>query len=145
MGGSSISKGTEQDQIGFHRKLNVLKTKTFVSFDFAQDHDLKGSLVAQAQDPESPFEIIDFSLVESQPQHEWLSRAQSSIAQCDIFVVILGLNTHQAPGVLKEVQIAKGFRKRRFQLKPQGTNPTPVKDAGPMVNWTWNKLRTLLH
>jgi len=121
-----------------------VKTKIFVSFDFAQDHDLKGSLVAQAQDPESPFEIIDFSLVESQPQHEWLSRAQSSIAQCDIFVVILGLNTHQAPGVLKEVNIAKGLRKRRFQLKPQGTNPTPVKGAGPVVNWTWNKLKTLL-
>jgi len=121
-----------------------LKTKIFVSFDFAQDHDLKGSLVAQAQDPESPFEIIDFSLVESQPQHNWLSRAQSSIARCDVFIVILGLNTHQAPGVLKEVQIAKDLRKRRFQLKPQGTNPTPVKDAGPVVNWTWNKLKKLL-
>ena len=80
MGGSSVSKGTEQGQIGFHRKLNVLKTKIFVSFDFAQDHDLKGSLVAQAQDPESPFEIIDFSVVESQLQHNWLSRAQPSIA-----------------------------------------------------------------
>lgn len=121
-----------------------MKTKIFASFDFALDHDLKGSLVAQAQDPESPFEIIDFSLVESQPQHNWLSRAQSSIAQCDILIVILGLNTHQAPGVLKEVQIAKGLRKRRFQLKPQGTNPTPVKDAGPVVNWTWNKLKKLL-
>jgi len=144
MGGGSVSKGTEQDQLGFHRKLNAVKTKIFVSFDFDHDHDLKGSLVAQAQDPKSPFELIDFSLVESQPQHEWLSRAQSSIARCDVFVVILGLNTHQAPGVRKEVQIAKGLRKQRFQLKPQGTNPTPVKDAGPVVNWTWNKVKTLL-
>ena len=111
MGGGSVSKGTEQDQLGFHRKLNAVKTKIFVSFDFDHDHDLKGSLVAQAQDPKSPFELIDFSLVESQPQHEWLSRAQSSIARCDVFVVILGLNTHQAPGVRKEVQIAKGLRK----------------------------------
>lgn len=144
MGRGSISKVTEQDQIGFHRKLSTMKTKIFVSFDFAQDHDLKGSLVAQAQDPESPFEIIDFSLVESQPQHEWLSRAQSSIARCDVFIVILGLNTHQASGVLKEVQVAKGLRKRRFQLKPQGTNPIRIKDAGPAVNWTWNKLKKLL-
>lgn len=72
------------------------------------------------------------------------NRAQSSIAKCDVFIVILGLNTHQAPGVLKEVQVAKGLRKRRFQLKPQGTNPTRVKDAGPVVNWTRNKLKTLL-
>ena len=121
-----------------------MKTKIFVSFDFAQDHDLKGSLVAQARNPESPFEIVDFSLIESQPEHKWLSRAQSSIARCDVFIVILGLNAHQAPGVLKEVQVAKGLRKRRLQLKPQGTNPTRVKDAGPVVNWTWNKLKKLL-
>jgi len=122
----------------------VVRTKVFVSFDFDHDHDLKGSLVAQSKDPASPFRLIDFSLVESEPQPEWLSRAKSAIARCDVFVVILGLNTHQAPGVRKEVQIAKDLRKRRFQLKPQGTNPTPVKDAGPVVNWTWNKLKTLL-
>ena len=144
MGGGSVSKSAEQDQVGASGDLTLARTRVFVSFDFARDHDLKGSLVAQAQDPESPFQIVDFSLIESQPQHEWLSLAQSSIARCDIFVVILGLNTHQAPGVRKEVQIARGLRKRRFQLKPQGTNPTPVKDAGPVVNWTWNKLKTVL-
>jgi len=144
MGRGSVSKGTKQEQVGFNKKFGVVKTKIFISFDFANDHDLKGSLVAQAQNPKSPFEVIDFSLVESHPQHDWLSRAQSSIARCDVFVVTLGSNTHQAPGVLKEVKIAKGLRKRRFQLKPQGTNPTPVKDAGPVVNWTWNKLKTML-
>lgn len=50
MGGGSISKGTEQDQVGFHRKLNVVKTKILVSFDFDNGHDLKASFVAQAQD-----------------------------------------------------------------------------------------------
>ena len=62
----------------------------------------------------------------------------------DVFVVILGVNTHQAPGVLKEVQIAKGLRKRRFQLRVQGTSPKPVSDAGPVVNWTWTRLRRML-
>jgi hypothetical protein len=120
------------------------RTRVFVSFDFEQDHNLKGSLVAQAKDPASPFRIADFSLAESQPDSEWLSRARSAIARCDIFVVILGLNTHQSPGVLKEVEIAKNLGKRRFQLKSQGTNPTPVKNAGPVINWTWNKLKTAL-
>lgn len=50
MGGGSISKGTEQDQVGFDRKLSVAKTKNPVSFDLDHDHDLKGSLVTQAQD-----------------------------------------------------------------------------------------------
>ena len=120
------------------------KPKVFVSFDFEKDHDLKGSLVAQAEDPSSPFELADSSLKESQPQPQWLARAQSAIARCDFFIVILGLNTHQAPGVLKEVQIAKGLRKQRFQLKPQGTNPTAINGAGPVVNWTWPKLKSIL-
>ena len=122
----------------------MTKAKVFVSFDFDNDHDLKGSLVAQAENASSPFDLIDFSLKESLPQPLWLSRAQSAIARCDVFVVVLGLNTHQAPGVLKEVQIAKGLRKRRFQLKSQGTNPTPVRDGGPIVNWTWSKLKMML-
>ena len=118
--------------------------KAFVSFDYSHDNDKKGSLIAQADDAESPFAIVDFSLPEAAPAHLWLSRAQSAIDRCDVFIVILGSNTHQAPGVLKEVKVAKGLRKRRFQLKSQGDAPQKVKDAGPVVNWTWPKLRRML-
>ena len=121
-----------------------MKKKVFVSFDYREDREKKGSLIAQAENPESPFTISDSSLRETHPDHLWLSRAQSAIARCDVFVVILGVNTHQAPGVLKEVQIAKGLRKRRFQLRVQGTSPKPVADAGPVVNWTWTRLRRML-
>ena len=109
-----------------------MKKKAFVSFDYHEDKDKKGTLIAQGEDPESPFTISDSSLQEAQPDHLWFSKAQSAIAKCDIFIVILGLNTHQSPGVLKEVEIAKGLRKRRFQLKPQGTNPKPVAGAGEL-------------
>ena len=122
----------------------MAKKKAFVSFDFDNDHDLKGSLVKQAEDPSSPFTLVDFSLKETQPEHRWLSRAQSAISRCDIFILLLGKRTHQAHGVLKEVQIAKGLSKPRFQLKPQGTNPVALKNAGPVVNWTWNKLKRML-
>ncbi len=121
-----------------------MKKKAFVSFDYREDRDKKGTLIAQAEDLTSPFTISDSSLQEAQPDHLWLSKAQSAIAKCDVFIVILGYNTHQAPGVLKEVNIAKGLRRRRFQLKAQGTNPTPVQGGGPVVNWTWPKLRRML-
>ena len=121
-----------------------MKNRVFVSFDYEEDHDKKESLIAQSRNPASPFAISDSSLQERQPDHVWLQKAQSAIANCDVFVVILGFNTHQAPGVLKEVQIAKGLRKRRFQLKPQGTNPKPIPGAGPVVNWTWPKLKKML-
>ena len=120
------------------------KLNAFVSFDFDNDHDLKGSLIAQAEDPESPFSLIDFSLTRAHHDSQWLSQAQSAIARCDVFIVLLGSRTSRAHGVLREVQIAKGLRKHRFQLKPQGTAPTSVKGAGPVVNWTWNKLKNML-
>ena len=121
-----------------------MKKKVFVSFDYREDNDKKGSLIAQAENSASPFTIVDFSLQEAAPDHLWLRKAQSAIDRCDIFIVILGHNTHQAPGVLKEVAIAKGLRKPRFQLKFQGTDPERVKDAGPVVNWTWPKLQRIL-
>lgn len=121
-----------------------MKKKVFVSFDYREDNDKKGSLIAQGEDPDAPFTIVDFSLQEAAPEQLWLRKAESAIAKCDVFIVILGYNTHQAPGVLKEVKIAKDLRKPRFQLKSQGTDPKMVRDAGPVVNWTWLKLQRML-
>ena len=121
-----------------------MKKKAFVSYDYHEDKDKKEALIAQAENPKAPFTIGDSSLKEAQPDHLWLRKAQSAIAKCDVFIVILGLNTHQAPGVLKETRIAKGLRKPRFQLKVQGTDPKPVAGAGPVVNWTWPKLKRML-
>ena len=122
----------------------MAKKKVFVSFDYDNDNVLKGSLISQARDPSSPFTLTDFSIQAALPAHEWISKAQSAIARCDVFIVLLGMHTHQAQGVLKEVNIAKGSRKYRFQLRTQGSNPKPVKGAGLVVHWTWPKLKAML-
>lgn len=122
----------------------MITKQIFVSFDYHSDNDKKGSLIAQSENAASPFTIVDFSLQKAEPDHLWLRKAQSAIDRCDVFVVILGNNTHQAPGVLKEMKIAKDLHKLRFQLKSQGTDPRRVKDAGPVVNWTWPKLQRIL-
>lgn len=122
----------------------MAKLKMFVSFDYETDHSLKGDLLAQAKRPDSPFSVTDVSLQEREPEREWLSKAKSAIAKCDVFVVILGGNTHSAPGVLKEIEIAAGMKKRRFQLRPQGAKWNPMKGAGEMIVWTWENLRQKL-
>ena len=73
-----------------------------------------------------------------------MSKAQSAIARSEVFVVILGQNTHNAPGVLEEINIAKGLKKRRFQLRPQGKKWQPMSGAGEMVVWTWDNLKRKL-
>ena len=91
--------------------------------------------------PDSPFSVNDFSLREAYPDDKWVSKAQSAIARCELFIVLLGKNTHSAPGVLTEVGIASGLEKERFQLKPQKTKRSPIPDAGEVVSWKWQNLR----
>ncbi len=41
-----------------------MKKRTFISFDYDHDHDIKECLVGQARNPDSPFEITDMSIKE---------------------------------------------------------------------------------
>ena len=123
----------------------MAKPRVFGSFDFDRDHNLKGSLVEQAKRPDSPFSMVDVSLKETYPDDEWLRHAQSAISKCDIVIVLLGVHTHRAVGVLQEVKIAKGLRKPIFQLRPQGSNAKPVPNAGLVIKWTWPNLQTAIY
>lgn len=124
-------------------ELAVAKTKVFVSFDYA-DLDMKGAFVSQAKRQDVPISITDLSLVEPEPNQEWVADANRRIAACDVFMVIMGQNAFQAPGVVREVSIAAGLGKFRFQLKPMRRYGPPVKDAGEVVPWKWERLVPLL-
>ncbi len=43
----------------------MAKTRTFISFDYDHDSDLKLLLVGQAKNSDSPFEITDMSIKET--------------------------------------------------------------------------------
>jgi len=122
----------------------MAKSKVFLSFDYDNDKKLKGSFISQAKHPDSPFSIADFSLEETQPENKWLSKAQSAISRSDTFIILLGQNTYNSPGVLKELKIAKGLSKKCFQLMPQGKKYTPLKNAGEVKSWKWKNLRTIM-
>lgn len=40
----------------------MAKTRVFTSFDFDHDEDLRNLLVGQAKNPDSPFELSDWSV-----------------------------------------------------------------------------------
>ena len=42
-----------------------MKKKAFISFDYDNDSDIKGSLVGQSELEDSPFEITDMSIKEA--------------------------------------------------------------------------------
>lgn len=122
----------------------MAKTRVFVSFDFDNDKNLKELIVGQAKNPDSPFEIADWSMKEAAPERNWEVEAEDRIKRSDRVLVLTGLRTYAAPGVLKEVAMARKHSKTIFQIKPQGTQPNPVPNAGNLYDWTWDNLKRLL-
>ena len=122
----------------------MAKTKLFCSFDFDNDRFLKEALIEQSRNPDSPFEVADYSLKEAAPERDWEAKAEAAIKRSDVVAVLLGTETHRASGVRKEVAIAQKHEKDIFQLQPQEKSPSSVSDAGRIYNWTWENLKKLL-
>jgi hypothetical protein len=120
------------------------KKKVFISFDYDNDLNLKNLLAGQAKLEDSPFEISDWSMKEAAPEKDWENKALSRIKRSDIVVVITGAKTYKASGVKKEVKMARENNIPIIQIKPQGTNPSKVENAGVLYDWTWDNLKKLL-
>lgn len=120
------------------------KKRVFISFDFDNDLNLKNLLAGQAKLTDSPFEISDWSLKEAAPEKDWEEKALAKIKRSEIVVVIAGASTYRASGVKKEVNMARNNEIKIVQIKPQGTNPTRVENAGVLYDWTWDNLKKLL-
>jgi hypothetical protein len=124
----------------------MAKTKVFVSFDFDNDKVLRDFIIGQAKLPDSPFEVSDYSLKEAAPQKDWERKANTAISRADKFIVMLGSKTRNAPGVKKEVAMAKKLEKIRFQIigYKNGSRDWAVPDAGVTYSWNWDNLKKLL-
>lgn len=123
----------------------MAKKRVFVSFDFDNDKALKDFIIGQARNPDSPFEVIDTSLKEAQPMKTWEDKARAAIQRSDIVLVMVGPNTHKAPGVLKEVKMAREEQISIMQvIGYKDGNYTAVPDAGRLYAWNWDNLKKLL-
>ena len=123
----------------------MAKKRVFVSFDFDNDKMIKDFIIGQAKLQDSPFEVIDHSLKEAAPTKTWEDKARAAIKRADIVVVMVGPNTHKAPGVLKEVQMARDEYKLIVQIIGyKDGNYTAVPNAGRLYSWNWENLKKLL-
>lgn len=62
--------------------------RAYISFDYDHDIDLKTMLIGQAKNPDTPFNISDFSIKE-EISFNWKDKARKRIKGCDIVIVIL--------------------------------------------------------
>ena len=121
--------------------------RVFISFDYDHDNDLRGNLVAQAMNPESPFSIRDRS-VKYRIDESWRKEVRDRIRGADLTVVICGEHTHDAPGVAAEITITREEGKPYFLLKGRRrktcTKPKMALRTDEMHSWTWENLRQLI-
>jgi hypothetical protein len=71
--------------------------RAFISFDFDHDEDLRNLLVGQAKNPDTPFEIHNWSVKEPMTG-DWKEKVRTRIRSTDLTIVICGESTHTATG-----------------------------------------------
>jgi predicted GTPase len=123
----------------------MAKKRVFVSFDFDNDKVLKDFIIGQSRLNDSPFEVIDTSLKEAAPMKTWEDKARAAIKRSDLVIVMVGTQTHKAPGVLKEVAMARDEGISIVQvIGYKDGNYTAVPNAGRLYAWNWENLKKLL-
>lgn len=125
----------------------MAKTKVFISFDYDHDDSLKTLLVGQSKNPDSPFELADWSIKEHIDDN-WKAKARTRIKSVDVVCVICGEHTSSATGVSAEVTIAQEEGVDYFLLAGYSdktcVKPKAAKSGDKVYNWTWNNLKVLV-
>ena len=111
----------------------------FVSFEFDKDNNLKNNFFHQAKEL-TPHRVRSSSLNEAYPDQHWQDKAQSAIRKCDIVVVLMDQDTHNAPGVKTEIKIARSLKKPGFQVVPQHRTYTGVPNLKVPIRWKWERI-----
>ena len=116
--------------------------RVFVSFEFGKDNDLKNSFYRQAED-QSRHSIRNYSLNEPYDENVWKGKARRAISKCDIVFVLVGQDTHNAPGVLVETDMARSLGKPTVQIRSKGArrnNYAGVPHVERRIAWKWNTI-----
>jgi hypothetical protein len=122
-------------------------TRVFLSFDFDNDRSVAKAMGLQLRSPDNEFEVANWSLKEAAPERLWRGRAEYQIRRSHLMVIVLGRQTHRAPGVLDEIAIARrpDVDTPIVQLYPNTIPPpTPVRNGGRAIAWTHDNLRGVL-
>lgn len=119
--------------------------RAFISFDYDNDARLKDLLIGQAKNPDTPFEISDWSIKTA--SLTWKAEARRRIKAAGLVVVLCGRNTHTAVGVAEELRIAKEEGVPYFLLagyKGESVKPTSASMSDKLYRWTWENVKKLV-
>ena len=125
----------------------MAKSRVFTSFDFDHDEDLRTLLVGQSKNPDSPFELADWSVKEPMTG-DWKAKVRTRIKKVDQVIIMCGEHTDTATGVNAELSITQAEGKPYFLLWGRSSKtckkPKSAKSNDKIYNWTWDNLKQLI-
>lgn len=126
------------------RVVRPIKTRVFVSFEFEHDRVLRDFVLGQAKRDDSPFSVSNHSMMAASSARTWKAEAERRIARSEVVLVMVGMHTYGAQGVLVEVAIARrlGVPVRQM-IGYRDKNPRPVPNAGRLYRRSWPTLKRL--
>ena len=126
----------------------MARKRVFISFDFDNDADLRGNLVAQSKRQDSPFSIVDWSL-KAPYDEKWKQKVRGIIRRADLMIVICGEHTRNAAGVAAELTISRELGTPYVLLRGRRhrpcTRPSGARTKDEMHPWTWKTLHNLIY
>jgi hypothetical protein len=116
--------------------------RAFVSFDFDHDETSRNLFVGQAKkDSPTPFTVQDWSSRKKLPEPQWEALIQSRISATNMCIVLVGRYMGSAPGVAKEITMAKLAQVPIFGVYVDGAGTVTTLPAGLARNrtivWNW--------
>ena len=115
----------------------------FVSFEFDKDKELKNHFYLQAKEL-TQHRVHNSSLNESYPDEGWKNKARAAIRECDVVVVLIGQDTHNAQGVIVETDMARSLNKPVIQIRPQGRTYNGLTRLEHPIPWRWRTINNKL-
>jgi hypothetical protein len=124
----------------------MAKVRVFISFDYDHDEGQKHLLVGQAKNPDSPFELADWS-VKEHIDGNWKEKVKTRLNAIDVVCILCGKHMGSASGVNAEIKIAQEIGKPYFLLEAYSdgaTKPSAAKPGDKLYRWTWDNLKLLI-
>ena len=124
----------------------MARLNIFVSFEFEEDNNLKNSFYVQARE-QTQHQVRNCSLNKEYPDEAWKNRARQAIQACDVVFVLVGQDTHNAPGVLVETDMARSMNKPTIQVlseKARRNNYKGIPHLEDRIPWKWDVINRRL-
>ena len=118
----------------------------FVSFEYGKDNKLKGAFYSQAT-RYAQRSVRNYSLNEPYQETVWKGKARKAIRKCDVVLVLVGQDTHNAPGVLVETDMARSLQKPTIQVlckRARQSNYKGIPHIEDRIHWRWKRLNEKL-